>query len=56
MVNQLAMAGFFMGMPSEELAVLYRGREKSLGIWLRRLMKTAKNRGIFFQAKGEISR
>jgi rSAM/selenodomain-associated transferase 2/rSAM/selenodomain-associated transferase 1 len=46
MVNQLAMAGFFMGIPSEELAVLYRGREKSLGIWIRRLMKTAKDSGI----------
>jgi uncharacterized protein len=45
-INQLAMAGFFMGIPSEELAVLYRGREKSIVIWLRHLMKTAKNRGI----------
>jgi uncharacterized protein len=45
-VNQLAMAGFFMGMPSEELACLYRSREKSLGIWIKLLMKTAKSRGI----------
>jgi hypothetical protein len=45
-VNQLAMAGFFMGMPSEELAFLYRSREKSLGIWIKHLMKTAKSRGI----------
>jgi hypothetical protein len=45
-VNQLAMAGFFMGMPSEELACLYRSQEKSLGIWIKQLMKTAKSRGI----------
>jgi rSAM/selenodomain-associated transferase 2 len=47
-LNQLAMAGFFMGMPSEELACLYRSREKSLGIWIRHLIKTAKNRGICY--------
>jgi hypothetical protein len=45
-VNQFAMAGFFMGMPSEELVALYRGREKSLGMWIRHLMKTVKDRGI----------
>jgi rSAM/selenodomain-associated transferase 2 len=45
-VNQLAMAGFFMGMPPEELAVPYRSREKSLVIWIRHLMKAAKDRDV----------
>ena len=46
MLNQLAMAGFFLGVPLEDLAALYRGREQSLGIWLKRLMEAAKNRGV----------
>lgn len=54
-VNQLAMAGFFMGMPSEELACLYRSREKSLGIWIKHLMKTAKSRCICFFKQREKS-
>jgi hypothetical protein len=44
-INQIAMAGFFLGMPPEELAVLYRSREKSLALWIRHLMKTAQGRG-----------
>ncbi len=40
-INQVAMAGFFLGMPPEELAVLYRSREKSLAVWISRLMKTS---------------
>jgi hypothetical protein len=46
MLNQLAMAGFFLGVPLEDLAALYRGREQSLGIWLKRLIEAAKNRAV----------
>ena len=46
MLNQLAMAGFFLGVSLEDLAALYRGREQSLGIWLKRLMEAAKNRTV----------
>ena len=54
-VNQLAMAGFFMGMPPEELAVLYRSREKSIGIWIRYLMKTFKDGGTRHSEQREKS-
>jgi uncharacterized protein len=46
MLNQFAMAGFFLGVPLEDLADLYRGREQSLGTWLKRLIEAAKNRAV----------
>lgn len=35
MINQLAMAGYFLGMPLEGLTRLYRGREQSLRAWVK---------------------
>ena len=38
-LNQLAMMGFFLGMPIDDLAALYQGRERSMGIWMKQLIK-----------------
>jgi rSAM/selenodomain-associated transferase 2 len=43
-LNQLAMVGFFLGMPIDDLAVLYRSRERSIGIWMKQLIIAAKKR------------
>jgi len=43
-LNQLAMVGFFLGMPLDDLAVLYRGRERSIGVWMKQLIIAAKKR------------
>ncbi len=45
-LNQLAMAGFFLGMPIDDLAVLYRSRERSIGVWMKQLMMAVRNRVI----------
>jgi rSAM/selenodomain-associated transferase 2 len=42
-LNQLALAGFVLGMPLAELAGLYRGRERSPGIWIQHVLKARKN-------------
>jgi hypothetical protein len=45
-LNQLAMVGFFLGMPNDDLAVLYRSRERSIGVWMKHLMMAVRNRVI----------
>ena len=43
-LNQLAMIGFFLGMSLDDLAVLYRSRERSIGVWMKQLIMAAKKR------------
>ncbi|MCU0577576.1 MAG: TIGR04283 family arsenosugar biosynthesis glycosyltransferase [Desulfobacterota bacterium] len=43
-LNQLALAGYFLGMPLEDLADLYRHGEPSPGTWARRIVKAFRDR------------
>ena len=43
-LNQLALAGFVLDMPLAELAELYRGKERSPGIWIQKVLSAMKNK------------
>lgn len=52
LLNQTAMAAYALGMPLETIAGLYRSRETSIAVWVKRLMGAALEERIHAGRKG----